>query len=292
MELEMMLDLEALVVAAYLFADEYRLPFAYGRPPLVSDAELVALAIGQAAMGISSDRQFLGLVSKVLPGWFPHLPDQSQYNRRLRGLVELMSHVQERLARLVDVGGIRLADGTALAVASYAGCEKRSHFSGFARYGYAKSQHRFIWGVRLILLTDERGLPLGYTIVPANEHEREPLALLLSGTPAEVVVADKGFWGESFRQRLEADGVRLLTPDRTRTSANLAFERALASTRLVIESVFSNLKGQMQLERHLARTVAGLALRIAQRILALTVGILLNTLAGRPARALAAFDGR
>ncbi len=288
----MTLDLEALVVAAYLFADEYAVPFTYGRPPLTSDAELVALAVGQAAMGISSDRQFLGLIPRVLPGWFPHLPDQSQYNRRLRALVELMSHGQERLARWLDVGGLRLADGTALAVAGYAGCEKRSHFSGFARYGYAKSEHRFIWGVRLILLTDERGLPLGYTIVPANEHEREPLADLLSGTPAEVVVADKGFWGEGYRARLAADGVRLLTPERTRTSANLAFERALASTRLVIESVFSNLKGQMQLERHLARTVAGLALRIAQRILALTVGILLNTLAGRPARALAAFDGR
>jgi IS5 family transposase len=288
----MTLDLEALVIAAYLFADDYRVPFTYGRPPRVSDAELVALAVGQAAMGLSSDRQFLGLVPKVLPGWFPHLPDQSQYNRRLRALVELMSHVQERLARLLDVGGVRLADGTALAVAGYAGCEARSHFSGFARYGYAKSEHRFIWGVRLILLTDERGLPLGYTIVPANEHEREPLADLLSGTPAAVVVADKGFWGESFRQRLEADGVHLLTPDRARTALNLGFERALASTRLVIESVFSNLKGQMQLERHLARTLAGLAFRIAQRILALTVGILLNTLAGRPARALAAFDGR
>ena len=86
--------------------------------------------------------------------------------------------------------------------------------------------------------------------------------------------------------------MRLLTPNRVRTAANLGFERALASTRLVIESVFSNLKGQMQLERHLARTLAGLALRISQRILAMTVGILLNTLAGRPARALAAFDGR
>jgi IS5 family transposase len=288
----MTLDLEALVVAAYLFADEYTSPFTYGRPPLVSDAELVALAVGQAAIGISSDRQFLGLVPKVLPGWFPHLPDQSQYNRRLRALVELMSHVQERLASWLDVGRIRLADGTALAVAHYAGCEKRSHFSGFARYGYAKSEHRFIWGVRLILLTDERGLPLGYTVVPANEHEREPLADLLSGTPAEVVVADKGFWGENYRTELATQGVRLLTPNKTRTSANLAFERALASTRLVIESVFSNLKGQMQLERHLARTPAGLASRIAQRILALTVGILLNTLAGRPARALAIYDGR
>src|SRR6266542_5962253 len=247
-----MTDLEALVVAAYVFADDYPVPARPGRPPIVSDAELLALAVAQAAIGISSDRQFLGLVGRLLPGWFPHLPDQSQYNRRLRALVELISIVQQRLARWLDAGGVRLADGTQLAVAGYPGCERRSEFAGFARYGYAKSQHRFLWGVRLVLLTDERGLPLGYTVVPANEKEYEPLADLLSGTPAEVVIADKGLWGRGYRDRLAAGGVTLLTPDRTRTAANLGRER----------------------------------------VLALTIGVLLNTLAGRPARALAAYDGR
>jgi IS5 family transposase len=291
LELEMT-DLEALVVAGYVFADEYRVPARPGRRPLVSDAELVALAVAQAAIGISSDRQFLGLIGRVLPGWFPHLPDQSQYNRRLRALVELISIVQQRLARWLDIGGVRLSDGTLIAVASYPGCAQRSDFAGFARYGFAKSQHRYVYGVRLVLLTDERGLPLGYTIVPANEKEYEPLADLLTGTPAAVVVADKGFWGRDYACRLAAAGTTLLTPNRTRTHANERRERALASTRLVIESVFSNLKEQMRLERHLARTPAGLALRIAQRILALTLGMLLNTISGRPTRALAAYDGR
>jgi Transposase DDE domain len=186
----------------------------------------------------------------------------------------------------------RLADGTQLAVANYPGCQQRSEFAGFARYGYARSQHKFIWGVRLVLLTDARGLPLGYTIVPANEHEYEPLADLLTGTPSEIVIADKGFWGRGYSERLASTGTVLLTPNKTRTAANLGRERALASTRLVIESVFANLKGQMRLEQHLAKTPAGLAVRIAQRILALTLGILLNTLTGRPARALAAYDGR
>src|SRR2546430_14046709 len=133
-----MTDLEALVVAAYVFADEYSVPARGGRPALTSDAELVALAVCQAAVGISSDRQFLGLVGRALPGWFPHLPDQSQYNRRLRALVELFSIVQQRLARWLDAGGLRLADGTQLAVANYAGCAQRSAFAGFARYGYAR----------------------------------------------------------------------------------------------------------------------------------------------------------
>jgi hypothetical protein len=117
-----MTDLEALVVAAYVFADEYPVAARGGRPPLTTDAELVALAVAQAAIGMSSDRQFLGLIERVLPGWFPHLRERSRYNRRLRGLVEPISIVQQRLARWLDRGGVRLSDGTLIGVANYPGC--------------------------------------------------------------------------------------------------------------------------------------------------------------------------
>ncbi|MGH3143558.1 MAG: transposase [Gaiellales bacterium] len=106
------------------------------------------------------------------------------------------------------------------------------------------------------------------------------------------MIADKGLWGRGYRQRLAATGVELITPAKQRTPSNEAGQRRLASVRLAIESVFANLKGQMRLERHLAKTPAGLAVRVAQRLLALTLGMLLNTLSGRPVRALAAYDGR
>jgi len=44
------------------------------------------LGAGAAITGLTSDCQFLGTVGKLLPGFFPHLPDQTQYNRRLRRL--------------------------------------------------------------------------------------------------------------------------------------------------------------------------------------------------------------
>lgn len=113
--------------------------------------------------------------------------------------------------------------------------------------------------MRLVLLTDPRGLPLGYTLMPASEKEYEPLADLITGTPSEVVIADKGLWGRGYRERLAAAGVELLTPARERTASNDAGERRLASVRLAIESVFANLKGQMRLEQHLAKTPCGLA---------------------------------
>jgi len=266
-----MTDLEALVVAAYVFADEYPVPARPGPRVKISDAELVALAVCQAAMGISSDRQFLGLVGFRLPGW-------------------VLTVVQQRLARLLDAGGARIADGTLIGVANYAGCASKSEFAGVAAYGYCAAKSEWVWGVRLVMRADRRGLPLGYTLVPANEHEYEPLLDLVQA--GETVIADKGLWGRAYNQKMESTEVRLLTPSRERNGQNAAREHALASRRLVIESVFANLKQQMRLEQHLAKTPRGLAQRIAQRLLALTLGILLNTLHGRPARALAAYDGR
>jgi hypothetical protein len=286
-------DLEALVVAAYVFADEYPVPARPGPRAKVSDAELVALAVCQALMGLSSDRQFLGMVAYRLPGWFPRLPSQSQYNRRLRALSELLTAVQQRLARLLDAGGVRLADGTLLGVANYPGCAQRSEFAGLARYGRCPSKSRWVWGVRLVVLSDRRGLPLGYTLVGANELEYEGLRDLSSSlAPGTSIIGDKGFWGREYALSLAANEIALLTPARERTRENAPRERLLASTRLAIESSFANLKGQMRLEQHLAKTPAGLITRIAQRLLALTLAILLNTLNGRPARALAAYDGR
>jgi hypothetical protein len=91
---------------------------------------------------------------------------------------------------------------------------------------------------------------------------------------------------------MESLDIELVTPDKHRLGKRPRAEVAKARIRLVIESVFSTLKRQMRLEMHLAKTAAGLAQRIAQRLLALTVGVYVNILIGRPPRALAAYDGR
>src|SRR5262249_60274406 len=124
------------------------------------------------------------------------------------------------------------------------------------------------------------GVPPAYTGVPAKEHESEPLLDLAE--PGETVIADKGLWGRAYNERMLCEQIELLTPARQRTVANRAHEHALASRRLVIESVFSNLKEQMRLARHLAKTPRGLAQRIAQRLPPPTPGLLLNTLTARP----------
>jgi hypothetical protein len=285
-------SLETLVIAAYVFADSLSIPRS-GPAGKATDPELIALSVAQAVLGISSDRQFLGMVRRLLPGWFGELPGQSQFNRRLRRLTPQMTTVQMMLAELVAEGRVRLVDGTLISCANYPGCASRSHFAGDASYGYCASKSQFLWGMRLVLICDPKGVPVGYDLVgPKTGEERECALRLAAGQAGAVLFADGGFWGREYRASMEALDIELVTPDKHRLGERPSAEVAKARIRLVIESVFSTLKRQMRMEMHLAKTAAGLAQRIAQRLLALTLGVYVNTLLGRPPRALAAYDGR
>ena len=80
--------LDALIVGLYVQIDDFLGPRhrGPGRPPKLSDAELICLAVAQVLLGMPNDRQFLALARWRLGHLFPRLIDQSGYNRRLRGL--------------------------------------------------------------------------------------------------------------------------------------------------------------------------------------------------------------
>jgi DDE family transposase len=221
----------------------------------ITDGELVALGVAQAATGLNSDRQFLGVVGRLLPGFFPHLPDQSQYNRRLRRLTPHIATVQLQVAALVAEGRIRLADGTLISCANYAGCASKSEFAPHAGYGYCPSKSLFVWGMRLVLESDVKGVPTGYDLVPAGAKEYEPVYALAE--PGSLLFCDKGLWGREFRSSMELIDVELITPSKHKLGQRPPAEVAKARIRLVIESVISNLKRQMRLEDHLAKTSPG-----------------------------------
>jgi hypothetical protein len=197
------------------------------------------------------------------------------------------------VAELIAEGHVRLVDGTLISCANYPGCAKKSQFAPDAAYGYCPSKSLFVWGMRLVVICDRKGVPVGYDLAgPKTGQERESAFRLASAHPHSLLFADGGFWGVEYRDTMGLIDIELITPEKHKLGQRPASEIAKARIRLVIESVFSNLKRQMRLEQHLAKTIPGLAQRIGQRLLALTLGIYLNILTGRPPRALAAYDGR
>jgi hypothetical protein len=62
-------SLETLVIAAYVFADSVRIPHP-GPVGEITDKELITLAVAQAATGLPSDRQFLGMTARLCRAGF------------------------------------------------------------------------------------------------------------------------------------------------------------------------------------------------------------------------------
>jgi len=182
-----------------------------------------------------------------------------------------------------------LLDGTPVPCGASRETARRSELAGYAAYGDCRSQHRYFWGFRLILVCAPDGMPIGFDLVAANVSERQAAAEILERLPlaGRTILADKGFAGTEFAQLVAALGGRLLRPDRKDEPRR---HGALGAVRQWIESVFDSLKGQLSLERHGARTMPGLVARIAIRLLALAAALRHNQLAGTWDRSLIAYD--
>ena len=145
---------------------------------------------------------------------------------------------------------------------------RRSALAGHAGYGYCASHSRYFWGFRLYLVCTPDGMPFGFELAAANEPERQVAAELLERTsqPGQTIIADKGFAGAEFEQLVLDLGCRILRPDRKDEPER---HGNLGGQRQWIEAIIWSCKHKLSLERHGARTLTGLAARIAQRLLAL-----------------------
>lgn len=113
---------------------------------------------------------------------------------------------------------------------------------------------------------------------------------LVTDRPRLLLISDKGFASKEFENDLAMRGIELLRPSFKREEKRKG-ERLLKSVRQLIESVNDTLKGQLGLEQHGGRTREGVAVRVAQRILAMAATIWHNHKTGAPImRSLIAFD--
>jgi hypothetical protein len=289
-------DLDTLVVAPYVMVDDLLGPRrGPGRRPKLSDAELVCLAAAQVLLGCSSERRWLRFANRRLGHLFPYLPTPSAYNKRLRRAGPLVAlAIQDVAARTPSFcDQLRLVDSTPLPCAASRQTVKRSALAGVAGYGYCKSHHRYFWGFRLYVLAGPDGLPVAWCLASPKRGEREVVAALLDHErhrlrPGLVILADKGFAGQEFEQLVAGYGAVLVRPDRADEPPR---HGSLGHFRQWIESAFDTLKGQLSLEQHGGRTLAGVGVRVAQRLLALAAGSWWNWEIGAPdKRSLVAYD--
>lgn len=300
-------DLDTLATALYVTTDDLlrahpeRVPT---RPrgsfqPLTSDAEMLTLAVMQAVLGHPSEARWLRYARKHLRPLFPNLPLQPGYNKRLRKLAATMSWLADRTTRPPDQRGHRRRMGGGLhpgGVRPLPGDRGAFRPRRMGRVRLLRLALTVLLGtaaapgVHPARVTDRLGpdrrqsrRTRGRDRAPGHHRGTSPRRV-------QLLIADKNYYVRAFESELDAAGIDLLRKackgEKPRPGGE--FFKPL---RQVVDSVFDTFKGQLDLEHHYGKTIAGVATRITQRVLALTAVIWHNDRAGAPVlRSLTAYN--
>jgi len=285
----MLADLDLLLISVFCAADDL-LPTRVGNGRrMLTDAEVVTLAVAQAMMGIPSDERFLAAARTRLTHLFPVLPQRPGYHKRRQRLSDTIEALIAVFAR--DSPGFHddlvLVDSTPIECARSIETTRRSQLADAADYGYSAAHSRYFWGFRLHGLFALDGTPRALKLTSPKTPEREVCLQLLARLERDqpvTVIGDKGYAGSELEQAAAQLAATIIRPRRKDEPGSGPH---LAPIRQRIESIFHTCKDLLTLERHGARTLHGLRTRICTRFLALAAAISLNHRLGRPPRALA-----
>ena len=281
-------DLDLLLTTVFVTADDLLPERQNNAARRVTDAEVVTLCLAQAIMGIPSDRRFLAVAAKRLAHLFPRLPKQPGYFKRRRRLADTLEWLIGIFASHSPGfdDDLLLIDSTPVECARSRETVKRSALGDAADYGYCTSHSRFFWGFRLHAIFAPDGTPRALELTSPKLDERDVGLVLLDRCQrrgGETLLADKGYAGRDFAAAVSARDATIVRPRRTDEPGHGPH---LAPIRQRIESIFWTCKDLLTLERHGARTLAGLRERILARFCCLAAAITLNHQLGRPSRAL------
>ena len=279
-------ELDTFVTALYVTIDDalrMRPELRQWRPsiglaPKLSDAELLTLAVLQALLGFTSETRFLRHAAVHLRAWFPYIPHQSGYNKRLRKAQGQL----RAIIRLLAADTEHWDDDTWVMDSTPIECGRRARprcavtLPGGPPMATAPATRAGSGGCGSISCA-----PRPACRSPSRWPTPRSTSARWRGTSSKpnprCCVPDSG---SSPTRAIAPKSSSLLGPTRRRARPTRPQERSgphtsplLKPLRQLIESVNATLKTQLDLERHGGRTPGGVMTRVLQRLLALTAAI-------------------
>jgi hypothetical protein len=294
------------------------MPLRGGPQAEMSDSEVLCLGLAaQWRSGVpwKTERGLLRSVHKHLRYLFPTLLSQSAFNRRLRRLWGAYIILQDVMAaKLVPTEACDIMDGFPIPVARGARSFHPGWLADIDRVGKGGND-RYFYGVRMMMVISPGGVATGWALASGNVQERWAAEWLFStragwpqlhgplapntgqhkvkppmdwmapvpsgGAPLkQPVMTDSGFRGDDWLEHwATVYGVHVcpLPKGLSRTQRHW-----WSSVRQMVETTFANLSEHFGLKYPGAHTVWGLLTRVAAKVAAYNLGILMNRLLGHP----------
>jgi hypothetical protein len=192
-------DLDSFLVSLYVLVDDWwrehhpsparkKKP---GRPALLADSEVLTLAILAQWPRFRSERDFWRFARAHLGCYFPTLCSQGQFNRRVWALEPEMRSLQRAFAgELSEPSAVyRVLDTTLVpAIVRVRVCRK-GLFAGQASFGRSASKTEWVYGFKVALVVDSKGVVSAFGLAPAASDERPIGDALLAEDRHEAYLA-------------------------------------------------------------------------------------------------------
>src|SRR5688572_10569761 len=197
------MDLDSFLVSLYVLVDDWwKLEHAWrppktGRPALLSDPEVLTLAILAQWSRFRSERDFWRFAWAHLRSYFPTLCSQSQLNRRIRALEPEMRELQLALAReLAEPSAVyRVMDTTLVPAIVRVRASRKGLFAGQATFGRSTSKTEWVYGFKAALSVSPQGVICAFGLAEAASDDRPIGDFLIIEDSHEAYLADTGFTG-------------------------------------------------------------------------------------------------
>lgn len=266
-----------------------------GRAPQLSDSEVVTVALYQELIGEPREDHFFRLHRQSLLPFFPGLNERSRYNRRKRDLWSVVLAVRVSLQIVLDALELEETAAVDSAPVPCVGRKRdkaRSAFVGFADYGVCSSKAMKYFGCKLHTVVGLTGTIMGWLVTSAAPYDNQPLTELLDSMPHHLkqLLGDGAYNDQALQGYLEQyRNLTLLAPAKAnqRPVRTKQEQRIQNRLRLICETVNAQLQEQLHLSKHYAKSVWGFMTRIAAKLTAHSIGMMVNRLWGRPALRLA-----
>jgi hypothetical protein len=205
------MDLDSFLVSLYVLVDDWwqehqpSSPPKPGRPALLSDPEVITLAILAQWPRFRSERDFWRFASAHLRPYFPNLCTQGQFNRRVRALELELRALQQAFAKDLSkpsaVYGV--LDTTLVPAVVRVRASRKGLFAGQASFGRSASKKtEWVYGFKVALVVDPEGVVSAYhALAPAACDQRPIGEALVASDRHEAYLADKGFTGVQWERR-------------------------------------------------------------------------------------------
>jgi IS5 family transposase len=257
-----------------------------GFSPMLSDSEVITLETIGEFLGQDTDCGTWRYFKTHWLEWFPNLGSRQNYAKHAANLWQVKQLIQSALAKQMGAlsDQLHMADGFPVPVCHFKRAGFSAVFRGISAYGHCAAKSQTYYGFKGHLVISSQGIITGITLTPANVDERDALWEVV-GNIQDLLIADKGLIGEDYQEQIRLyTAVNLRTPTRSNMSDTRGKDcnRWITSTRRLIETVIGQLADRFHIEKVRARDLWHLTNRIARKILAHTIGIMINKSQGNP----------